>query len=341
MHDRMTFGKNGDVPVGWIWMLESSKVKTKQIRAVHLMNKELIVFRDEDGMVNTLDAYCPHMGAHLVDGKVEGKGVRCFFHNWKFDQSGRCVDIPCLEKLPQKPIQVQSYLVREQYGLIWLWTGEAMPHEEIPAVPELYDQPYVYALGNRWRKNCHPNIVMINAIDEHHFATVHKLPGHILNMQPRIINRHNILFENQGELPTTHWFGRLLKRFYRGPITYNLSYHYGLTGTVTLGPDCLHLYLMFTLRECSSGTTIGKTIAFTKHRKGLFGKILNRMILTVTKVAGLYFAVGDTKVFQKIRFNLQNPIKKDQAVIAFIKHLEKQSKVNWLAGNHSKRVDTL
>ena len=31
------------------------------------MNGELVCF----------DAYCPHMGAHLAEGKVEGEGLRC------------------------------------------------------------------------------------------------------------------------------------------------------------------------------------------------------------------------------------------------------------------------
>ena len=329
MRNTLKFNEKGDVPLGWIWITPASKIKRKKIKAFNLMGKEIIVFRNEKNKIGALDAYCPHMGAHLVDGKVEGEGVRCFFHNWKFNPSGQCIDIPCLEKLPQKKIQIQHYYVREQYGLIWLWTGNQTPYHDIPYVPELKTIPYDYSLGNQWRKLCHPNVVMINAIDEHHFETVHHLPGHVLNMMPKVKNNHNILFHNQGRPPEHHWFGRFIKRFYHGPITYNLSYYYGINGTVTLGPNFLELYLMFALRETEDGTTLGKTIAFTKKRKGPLGWLVNRILLQVTKVAGFYFAVGDTKVFQKIRFNFQTPIKKDKAVLAFIKHLEAQPKVQW------------
>lgn len=330
MMNTLSFNVTTDIPLGWIWVLPAKKIKKKQIQAITLMGREIIVFRGEDNQLGALDAYCPHMGAHLVDGKVEGNGVRCFFHNWKFNREGNCIDIPCLKTLPAKKIQQRAFIVKEQYGLIWLWTGETSPSFDIPCVPELTNQDMDFSLGNQWQKNCHPNVVMINAIDEHHFQTVHQLPGHVLNMSPKVIDNINIHFENQGKPSRDHWFGRLMQRFYRGPITYYMSYWYGLVGTVTLGPDFLHLHLMFALRPQTNGSTLGKTIAFTKQRPGLFGWIFNRFLLQVTKLAGLYFAIGDTKVFQKIRFDLKNPIKQDKTVLAFIKHLEKQPKVDWL-----------
>jgi phenylpropionate dioxygenase-like ring-hydroxylating dioxygenase large terminal subunit len=328
MTNTLSFNNINDVPLGWVWVCTAKSVGRKKIRAINMMGREIIVFRGEDGKVGALDAFCPHMGAHLVDGSVEGNSVRCFFHNWKFNDKGKCIDIPCLQSLPSKKIEIQSFTVKEQYGLIWLYTGDT-DLADIPCVPELKDQKLDFSLGNQWQKNCHPNVVMINAIDEHHFQTVHQLPGHILKMEPKIIDTYNIHFENQGKPSAAHWFGRLMQRFYKGPITYHMSYWYGLVGTVTLGPDFLHLYLMFALRPQPDGTTLGKTIAFTKHRKGVWGRIFNSVILQITKLAGFYFAIGDTKVFQKIQFDLKNPIKNDKAVLAFIKHLEKQPKANW------------
>lgn len=333
MSDKLTFSQKGDVPLGWIWTIASQKLGKRKIRALNLMGKEIVLFRDKEGEVGALDAYCPHMGAHLVDGFVDGKGLRCFFHNWKFDKQGKCIHIPCLDKLPQKKISIRSYIVQEKYGLIWLWTGHAEPKTDIPIVPELSTIDYAYSLGNEWRKKCHPNVVMINAIDEHHFQTVHKLPGHILSMQPSIENQQTIHFENAGMPKSQHWLSRMIRWLYKGPITYNLSYYCGNTGTVTLGPRFLRLYLMFTLREQADGTTIGKTIAFTQKRSGILGLVANVIMLQLTKIAGLYFAIGDTKVFQKIQFDFKNPIKTDKAVLAFIKHLENQPKIDWLEAN--------
>lgn len=329
MYDRLTFNKKLDVPVGWVWAMPSKRLAKRKIRALNFMGKEIVIFRDSAGQVGALDAFCPHMGAHLVDGKVEGDSVRCFFHNWKFDKQGQCVDIPCLEKLPNKKITTKSYIAKEQYGLIWLWTGAHQPHTAIPFVPALFKKEFAYSLGNRWQKKCHPNVVMINAIDEQHFQTVHKLPGHLLDMQPKIKDTHTIHFHNRGAASDQHWLGRLVNKIYKGPITYNLSYYCGTTGVVTAGPQFFRIHLMFTLREQSNGTTIGQTLAFTDKRKGFVGAIKSFIILQITKLAGLYFAYGDTKVFQKIRFDFKNPIKRDKAVIAFIKHLEQQPKASY------------
>ena len=42
-----------------------------------------------------MDAYCPHLGAHLGHGgRVEGGAVRCPFHAWLWGGDGRCLEVP-------------------------------------------------------------------------------------------------------------------------------------------------------------------------------------------------------------------------------------------------------
>lgn len=314
---------------GWYWLLPSQQLKIGKPRALNLMGKEFVIYRGQNGKVVVLDAYCPHMGAHLAEGKVEGNELRCFFHNWKFSAAGQCVEIPCLEKLPDKIIAVHSWYTAERYSMIWIWLGNTKPLHDIPEVTELAGKKISIALGNHFEKNCHPNVVMINAIDEQHFRTVHKLPGSLLRMEPKVINQHNILFENVGRVPETSLISRLIAKFYRGPLTYNLSYWYGHVGTTSFGPDFLHLHLMFALRPTKDGKTEGQTIVFTKYRKGILGWLFNKFILFITKLGGYYFAKGDTRVFQTICFDFKTPIQADRAVIFFIKHLEQQASFHW------------
>jgi phenylpropionate dioxygenase-like ring-hydroxylating dioxygenase large terminal subunit len=204
-----------------------------------------------------------------------------------------------------------------------VWTGEAPAHA-IPEAPGLAGQPYRALVSNRFRKRCHPNVVLINAIDEQHFRSVHRLDGSILRMAPLPRNASNIEFHNTGRMPTRHWLGRFLARFYAGPLTYDLSYWYGSGGFVTFGPDFLRLYLMFALRRGDDGGTEGQTIALAPHRPGLLGWLVNAFALRLTALAARYFAHGDTRVFQTIRFRFRNPVPADRAVIEFIRHLEAQ-----------------
>lgn len=325
------FNRPGCVIEGWYWALPSAKLRRGRVRAVTLLGRELALYRGRNGSVVALDAYCPHMGAHLAEGQVEGDQLRCFFHNWRFDRSGRCTDIPCLDKLPSAETRIRSWPVREKYGLIWVWTGAA-PDHDVPEVPELTGTAFETRLGNRFIKRCHPNVVMINAIDEQHFHTVHRLPGSILCMQPEIVDRRNIRFHNTGTVPTNTRLGRFVARFYRNRLTYSLSYWYGCLGTVSFGPDCLNLHLMFALRQGSDGETEGQTVLFARRRRGLLGWLLNRLIFFLTGLGGRYFAWGDTRVFQTIRFRLQTPIAADRSVIAFIEHLETQPVADWTDG---------
>src|ERR1043165_1359866 len=82
---------------GWYWAMRADHLQRGQVRALNFLGRELAVYRGADGGVVALDAYCPHMGAHLAEGKVEGSAIRCLFHYWKYDAEGRCVEIPCQE----------------------------------------------------------------------------------------------------------------------------------------------------------------------------------------------------------------------------------------------------
>jgi len=340
------FNRPDVVATGWYWLLPSRDLKRGAVAGVKILGYDLAVFRGADGAVAALDAYCPHMGAHLSEGKVEGNQLRCFFHNWCFDRQGACTDIPCLngnmqQEIMQQGIRTRSWTVAEQSGLIWIWlgadaTGSRSPqsHPEshpqcpdaippIPSPPELAGCEYDYSLGNRFAKNCHPNVVMVNAIDEQHFRTVHNLPGEVLTMAPDAISPDHIEFRNQGRVPSRTLIGKLIGYFYKDRLTYTLDYWNGSTGTIVFGPDFLHLYLMFALRLNAEGNTEGYCIAFAKKNNGLFS-LFNWLILWLTQVGAFYFASGDTRVFQTIRFQLTTPIAADRAVLAFIQHLDKQ-----------------
>lgn len=313
---------------GWYWVVQSHRLRRGKAISVTIMGRDLVVYRTDDGRPVVMDAYCPHMGCHLALGKVEGERIRCFFHNWAFDQEGQCVDIPSL-KQPLPGVRTRTWICREKNGLIWVWTGSDEPNHEIPEPDELVGKDYDYKLGRAFEKRCHPNVVMINAIDEEHFRTVHHIPGHLMDMQPTIVSDRNIRFANVAEKPRGNLVWRWIGKFYQGPIRYRLSYWYGSNGIVTLGPDFLHLYIMFALRQTAKGSTEGQTLVFTVKRRGVHGWLFNRVILWLTRIVGNYFSVGDTKVFESIRYDYKTPVPADRAVQAFIRHLEKQPISQW------------
>jgi phenylpropionate dioxygenase-like ring-hydroxylating dioxygenase large terminal subunit len=316
------FGVQGFVPEGWYWLKRSDEIKKGKAYPAKLMNLELVLYRGEDDQVRAFDAYCPHMGAHLCDGFVEGNSIRCPFHYWKYDQMGICSEIPAQKEIANMP-SLKSHKVREAYGLVWLWTGSEDDAEPIPVIPELVGFPLDYTLGSNFVKNCHPNVVMINAIDVQHFRSVHQLVVD-LEMKVTPLSERCIQFSNITPMPESNAFLRFAKRFYKNALTYEMTYWWGHTGSVMVGPDFLHFYIIFALKPNLNGQTEGQTILVTKKRKGLVGLLINPILLFATKLVGNYFAKGDTIIFSRIKFKFQTPIRADKAIIDFVEHYEKQ-----------------
>src|SRR4029077_10057036 len=57
-----------------------------------LLGEKLIAFRDSSGRVGVLDHRCPHRCASLFLARNEEGGIRCIYHGWKFDVSGKCLE---------------------------------------------------------------------------------------------------------------------------------------------------------------------------------------------------------------------------------------------------------
>ncbi len=325
VRDTKTFNRTAQFAEGWYWALPSRALRRGKVKPVQLMGRDLAIYRGRSGRVVAVDAHCPHMGAHLAEGRVDGDALRCFFHGWRFEPDGACSEAPQLEQPPRACLR--TWPTTERHGLIWVWTGPE-PRLPAPCAPELEDVPVRWAHGNRFVKGTHPNVVMINAIDAHHFNTVHRLVVD-LDFETTRENAHVITFANRTRVPTTRWLLRQIGRFYAGPLTYSMSYAYASSGTVTVGPDLLHCHILFALRMTPEGHTEGQTVLLTPRRRGPLGWLFDRVVLFATKLVGNYFAKGDTRIFQTIKFDFQTPTKADRSIIEFIRHAEEQPAVAW------------
>ena len=53
------------MPMGWFQVLYSHELAIGDAIPVEYFGQELVVFRTEAGEAKVVDAFCPHMGAHL------------------------------------------------------------------------------------------------------------------------------------------------------------------------------------------------------------------------------------------------------------------------------------
>ncbi|HLI24264.1 MAG TPA: aromatic ring-hydroxylating dioxygenase subunit alpha [Acidimicrobiales bacterium] len=157
----------------WYPVAYSEEVGTKPVE-VRLFGESLVVWRPGEAEVPSA-AYneCPHRGALLSQGWLEGGCLVCPYHGWRFDAAGACRAIPSQD--PQLPIppraRIRSVLAREKYRLVWLCVG--MPRADVPALADL-DAGYtlIHELKEVWAASA-PRMID-NALDVAHVAFVHR-----------------------------------------------------------------------------------------------------------------------------------------------------------------------
>ena len=159
------------MPSGWYVIATSRELAPGQIQAVSYFDRDQVLFRTESGQIVLSDANCPHMGAHLEDGKIEGETLRCPFHGFQFDRDGACVATPYNKGLPARA-HLRTHLVREQSGLILAWF-DAEDKPPTWQVPELDLEGWTSLRSRRYEIDSHPQETSENSIDFGHFTSVH------------------------------------------------------------------------------------------------------------------------------------------------------------------------
>ncbi|BAY60426.1 Rieske [2Fe-2S] domain-containing protein [Calothrix brevissima NIES-22] len=310
---------------GWYWAIPTDDLRVGEVKAITLLGRDLVIYRGKDRKAVTFDAYCPHMGAHLADGKIENNGLRCSFHQWKFDREGFCIDIPCLDET--LPLKLKAWPTAEKYGMIWVWTGE-VPLQPLPFIPELEAQDFDVTIISQFVSNCHPHALIINAIDTQYFQTFKRIPAeNIFDTQE--LNQHAITFTNNTQGRKGNFLGKLIRPFYKNDLNYSVCYWYGSTSMITFIPNSMHVHVMFTLRLIAGGKTEGYTLLIMKKRQRTLGKFYNRIVLALGKILSQDFLKVDAQILEKIKFDLRTPVKTDQAIMQFINHLERQPALSW------------
>lgn len=165
------------VPDGWYGVGVSSELARGEVRRARYFGRELVLFRTEAGDARLFDGHCPHLGAHLgVGGRVEGDGIRCPFHGWRFDGAGRCDHVPGLERRPPDA-GVHGYPVAESDDRIFAWfhARDAAPDWSLPEIREGDPERWTPWSTQRYEVRTHVQDMAENILDRAHFLHVHDM----------------------------------------------------------------------------------------------------------------------------------------------------------------------
>lgn len=148
----------------------------KEPRRLTYFGETLVAFRGEEDQLIILDGFCPHMGADLSEGYVEGNSVRCAMHAWRWGEDGVCDDIPYAKNIPPKAC-IKPWPTLERNGLVYIYND---PENNPPLEEEM--PPIMAECGSdEWSEwavelipietNCRE--LVDNMADKAHFGPVH------------------------------------------------------------------------------------------------------------------------------------------------------------------------
>jgi 5,5'-dehydrodivanillate O-demethylase len=181
----------------------------KPIRATRVLGENLVVFRDKTGRYGAVGEQCPHRKASLAFGRVDEEGIRCPYHGWKFDRTGRCLEQPAepVEGGFKDKIKHTAYPVEKLGGLLWAYLGP----EPRPLLPRW--DVLAWENGKRWVEkhemyHCNWLQPMENSVDPSHLYWLHGDTAHLVGVVGKYEEEHNFIPFEYGILKQRRTPGR-------------------------------------------------------------------------------------------------------------------------------------
>ena len=108
----------------WYVAAWSSEITESGTTSLSIANEPLLLYRTSAGEIVVLEDRCCHRQAPLSRGRREGDDIRCMYHGLKFDASGRCIEIPGQESIPERA-RVRRFPAMDLHSWVWVWMGDA------------------------------------------------------------------------------------------------------------------------------------------------------------------------------------------------------------------------
>jgi renierapurpurin 18,18'-hydroxylase len=155
-------------PDYWYPLAWSDELRVGRILGRQFAGEPIALYRGTNGQAFALEDRCAHRQVPLHLGVVRGDSLKCHYHGWTYDCTGRCIDVPYLGR-ERKPNGVRGYPVREVDGLIFVFPGN----------PALAEARAPSSLGSSQRRDyktrrlnrevaCHYTFMHENLFDMNH-----------------------------------------------------------------------------------------------------------------------------------------------------------------------------
>ena len=150
----------------------SHELKAGRALPVRILGEDSTIYRGDSGTPYLVGSRCAHRGTQLSVGSIEGECIRCFYHGWKYDGTGQCVEQPAEGESFADKVRIPGYPVKEYIGLIFAYLGEGDP-PPLPRYPR-FENPEILLDVAALHRICNYFNNIDNSLDSTHVRFVHQ-----------------------------------------------------------------------------------------------------------------------------------------------------------------------
>ena len=130
----------------WHPVAAVSQMKDRYTMPVRLLGEDLVLYKDRSGTFGLIEPRCPHRRMSLIYGIPLENGIRCAYHGWAFDETGRCIEQPYEETEDPEgrfkdKVKAKAYPVETLAGLVFAYMGPApaplLPRWDVYAIDDV------------------------------------------------------------------------------------------------------------------------------------------------------------------------------------------------------------
>lgn len=175
----------------WYVAAWASEVSEGGLLGRTILDRPVLIFRDDSGEAHAIGNRCPHRFAPLHAGRHLGNVVECGYHGLQFDGSGRCVHNPHGSESGLATASVPRYPLIERYGALWIWVGQAQADDSmIPQAMQFMSDPARKTGRGMFPVEANYMLLVDNLMDLSHGMYLHRgnlsSPEMLKNYRPHV-----------------------------------------------------------------------------------------------------------------------------------------------------------
>ena len=140
----------------WHPIAASAELLKNPVKKIRILGEDLVLYRDRRGQLGLISDRCLHRYMDLRFGIPEETGLRCPYHGWLYDATGRVLETPLepVDSHIKDHVRIRACRVEELGGLVWGYLGPEpaplLPRWDLFAREDGFRQIVTHTLPCNW-----------------------------------------------------------------------------------------------------------------------------------------------------------------------------------------------